>query len=265
MTATVIALVPAARDPRDTELALAALAAALAARGRPCTIALPLPTGDPAVALLSAFAPTVAEPSLPAAVAAAVDAAGPGTVLALGDAAPAALRIVLADAARGLPRPWPLGPGTLPRARLLRGAALILLTGPAEAAGPPLPPGVPVLRAVPALLETGMDWAETRLMLVGRAGALPALARMMAAAGATVAGTAPLDTAGALPRALITRIAAEARARRARLAAPEPDAVRLPPALRREALALPVRLSFADPAPLDAALVAAGLQSQQDT
>jgi tetraacyldisaccharide 4'-kinase len=258
----IVSLVPAARDPRDVELALAALAAALAARGHRCRIALASPPGDPAAVLLSAFAPTVADPAPGAAIA----AAGPEeTVLALGDAGAAALRVVLVDAARGLPRPWPFGPGARPRRRLLRGAGLILLTGPAGAAGPPLPPGLPVLRAVPTLLETGMDWAGTRILLAARADALPGLARLVTAAGAIVAGTAPLDPAGALPRALITRIAAAARAGGARLAAPEPDAIRLPPALRREALALPVRLTLPDPAPLDAALRQAGLQSQQDT
>ncbi|MFN6976568.1 MAG: hypothetical protein ACK4OP_00450 [Gemmobacter sp.] len=269
MTA-VIALRPAYRVPDGLVPALAALAAHLAARGRQVHLALAAPgpagqvapdaTGtDPILSLLAAHAPLWTAPALPAAVAA---AAGADAVLAGGALPGAALRLLLASARAGLGRAWPLGPLAAPRGQLLRTADLLIVMGTraeiahARTLDPALQAGV---AAVPALLATGMDWAGERVLIAAPAPALPGLAALLTAAGATVAATAPLDPVGLLAPALRSRLLAEARARRARIVAPEAEAARMPAAFRREVLALPVRLTFPQPAPLDAALARIGL------
>jgi tetraacyldisaccharide 4'-kinase len=53
---------------------------------------------------------------------------------------------------------------------------------------------------------------------------------------------------------LLSRLTAEAKARGAQLVTTEKDAVRMPPAMRRQVLALPVRLQIDDWSPVDRAL-----------
>ncbi|MFN3642021.1 MAG: hypothetical protein ACK4TB_03750 [Gemmobacter sp.] len=270
----VIALRPAYRAADGLVPALAALAAHLAARGRRVHLALaaPGPAGrialdaaaaDPMLALLAAHAPLWTAEALPAAVAAASGADGGADAVLAGGALPgAALRLLLASARVGLGRAWPLGPLAAPRGKLLRAADLSIVIGTraeiahARTRDPALQAGI---AAVPALLATGMDWAGERLLLAAPAPDLPGLAALLTAAGASVAATAPLDPAGLLAPALRSRLMAEARARRARIVAPEAEAARMPAAFRREVLALPVRLTFPQPAPLDAALAQIGL------
>jgi tetraacyldisaccharide 4'-kinase len=274
MTAPVIALTP----PGAAPLALPLLAGALAARGRVPVAAIAAPgrrgpvgprDGDATLALLAAHLTLYAAPTLAEAVAAAA-ADGADAVLAAGDPPDATLRIACLHARQGISRlPWPFVPRGAPLRGALRAADLLILIGTAAeraafaARHADLPPTV---AAEPALLPTGMDWAGARLFLVAAAPVVPVLATLLSAAGATVAGAAPLDPEGALPRALLARIAADARARAARLAAPEADALRLPPAVRRDLLALPLRLTLPAPALFDAAFDRAVRgHSQQET
>lgn len=239
----VVALAPLSRRSGGTGPVAAALAMHLGARGH--RVAFRVPAADaPLRAMLALFAPVVPDGDAPPADATAL--------IALGAAPGAALSLHHADTLRDRPR----GPAASLRLRwMLRRGPRLIATGPSAAAPWPRP----LARALPALLPTGMDWAGARVLLAAAAPDMPHLAAALAAAGATVAGRAPLDPQGAVPSALAARLLATAAALRAQVAAPEADLLRLPPALRRQALALPVRLTLAGTAPLDAALTAAGL------
>ncbi len=77
--------------------------------------------------------------------------------------------------------------------------------------------------------------------------------------GAEIVGAHGFADHAPYPRRLLARLAQDAKLLRAQLVTTEKDAVRLPPAFRRQVLVLPVRLEIADGALLDAALARIGL------
>ncbi len=241
----VVALAPLSRRSGGTGAVAAALATHLGARGHRVAFAVQAGADAPLRDALALFAPVVPAGDAPP--------AGATVLIALGAAPGAALSLHHADTLRDRPR----GPAASLRLRwMLRRAPRLIATG--SAAAPALWTR-PLARARPRLLPTGMDWAGVPVLLAAAAPDLPHLAAALAAAGATVAGRAPLDPQGPVPAALAGRLRIAAAALRARVAAPEADLLRLPPSLRRQALALPVRLVLAETAPLDAALASARL------
>ncbi len=224
--------------------------------------------GDEPV-LIAAFAPVWVARDRAAGVAAAV-AAGAGAVL-LDDghqdpAVAKALSIVVVDARRGFGngRVLPAGPLREGVAAGLARADLVLAVGTAadRAAfaarwGGAIP--CPVAGAELRPLPTGLDWAGLPVLAFAGIGDPAKMFDTLRGLGADLRGTVALDDHQPLGEALLRRLAAAARGLGAQLVTTEKDAVRLPPAWRREVLTLPVRLHLDDPAPLDAALARIGL------
>jgi len=171
------------------------------------------------------------------------------------------LSIVVVDARTGFgnARVLPAGPLREPVATGLARADLVLCIGdgPAQAAfdeswADKIP--VPRARAMLEPLATGMDWHGLRALAFAGIGQPEKFFATLRAAGAETTQTVALADHQALKPALLTRLAADARAKGLQLVTTEKDAVRLPAAFRAEVLTLPVRLTSADWAPLDAAI-----------
>jgi len=109
------------------------------------------------------------------------------------------------------------------------------------------------MEGVLAALPTGMDWHGLPVLAFAGAGC-DLLCLALQAEGAQLLRRVQLDGRGALPARLCARLEAEARARGAQLVTAEADTPRLPPALRRNVLAMPLRLLIDDWSPLAAAL-----------
>lgn len=213
-------------------------------------------TGDEPL-LIGAFAPVwVAKDR--AAGAHAAKAAG-ATVIVLDDgfqnpSLSYDLSIVVVDAARGFgnDRVIPAGPLREPSATGLRRADALLSIGPDAAqkrfsSQVDLPEGLTHLTAHLDPVETGMDWAGTRVFAFAGIGDPEKFFATMRRLGADVVATRPLDDHQKLERPLLTRLLAEAQAMGAQLVTTEKDAVRIPADLRPEVLSLPVRLQFDTP------------------
>ncbi len=214
--------------------------------------------------LLAAWAPAWVARDRAAGIAAAAAAGADVAVLDDGHQNPGFakdLSLVVVDAGAGFGngRVIPAGPLREPVSEgLARADAVVLIGGDAEAARTlalwPALAALPVLRARLEPLATGLplDGAEVVAFAgIGRPEKFFATLRGLGAR--LVAAHAFPDHARYAP-AILRRLLAEARGRGAMLVTTEKDAVRLPPAFRRDALALPVRLRFEDPAALAALL-----------
>lgn len=172
------------------------------------------------------------------------------------------LSFVVVDAARGFGngRCLPAGPLREPVAAGLARATAVISIGDAFAQsrldarwGPALA-GRPVLRAQLRPLPTGMDWQGLRVLAFAGIGHPEKFFDTLAQLGAHLIRAEALDDHQPFSPALISRLMTEARAAQAQLVTTEKDAARMPRAFRREVLALPVRLCFADEPALAALL-----------
>ncbi len=171
------------------------------------------------------------------------------------------LSLVVVDAAAGFGngRVMPSGPLREPVAEgLARADAVVAIGADAEIdalrARWPALDRLPLLRARLEPLATGLPLRDAAV--VGFAGiARPEkfFATLRSCGARLVAVHAFPDHAPYAP-AVLRRMVAEARAADAMLVTTEKDAARLPPAFRREVMALPVRLRWEDPAALAALL-----------
>ncbi len=174
------------------------------------------------------------------------------------------LVVVDAEAGFGNGRVMPAGPLREPVAAGLARADLVLAIGtPAarealHAAWPGLGDR-PGIGGVLAPLATGMDWSGLRALAFAGIGRPEKFFRTLRDLGAEVVATRAFGDHAPYDGRVLARLEAEARAAGAQLVTTEKDAVRLPPAFRRQVLVVPVRLSFEAAEPLDAALDALGL------
>lgn len=225
------------------------------------------PDAADAALLIAAFAPVWVTRDLScaadAALRAGADTVVTGAMMAR-PRAPALVSVVVVDAARGFGngRCLPAGPLRVPLTAALSGADLVLAIGPPAAQhrferrwAHAL--RIPRVRGQIAPLETGMDWRGTRFLAFCSGGASEDFFATLRGLGADLVRTQILDGRAPVSRALMQRLAAEARRHRAQLVTTEVDAVRLPAAFRQQVLTLPMRLVIENPGALDAAIEAA--------
>ncbi|MEI4233148.1 tetraacyldisaccharide 4'-kinase [Roseovarius sp. D22-M7] len=273
----------------DTTSTVQTLALHLQARGRRPTILMPGQRGpvavDPqhhtaedvgdAALLTAAFAPTWAARHRAAgarAIVRAAEGSPQGTdciLMADGVQDPYIVKdltLIVADAVTGFGngRSLPAGPLYEPVGTALARADLLVSIGP-PAAQKAFDRAwrhvidIPKIRARMEALQTGMDWRGARVLAFAGIAHPQMFFGILRGLGTDLVRAEALEEHQPLTVALMTRLDREAKLLGAQLVTTEKDAVRLPPAFRRNVLTLPVRLQLEDPAPLDAALDRVGL------